>query len=94
MGFYINPMWERKKDWLKREAFPIPRVQQYSEVPDDKVAICLVHNGAFTAALVCVDQREIDAAFDPMDTRPKQWYLADREKVYPICSGLTEKSFA
>lgn len=93
MGFYINPVGETKEDWLEREADNVSRVTGYVLVDPSRAAICLVNNGPFSAALICVNQREVDAAFDPSDRRLKKWYIVDREKLYSV-STVTSEDFA
>lgn len=43
--------------------------------------VCLVDNGAFRAAGIAVDQRELEAFLQPHDQRPKQWFVVPKEDL-------------
>jgi hypothetical protein len=80
MGAYINPENMTKEEWLANNgqliAYP---PEKFDEMPG-KLAVCLVDNGAFTAAGIAFDERELQAFTHP-DGRPKKWYWVDKEKL-------------
>jgi hypothetical protein len=50
-----------------------------SEIPADKVLVCVVENGLFEAAGVTYNERELRAFTDPSDDRPKTWLIVPKE---------------
>lgn len=84
MGIYINPRNESKEDFLnglleagKAKIIPhIPgahfQTAEQCKQPDDCVVVCLVDNGAFTAAAIAYDKGEL-AAFVYPDPRPRMF---------------------
>lgn len=87
MGYYINPKTETKEAWLSKNGVKsnMNEVQQ-CEI-GEKVPVCLVDNGPFTAAAIAYDAGERDEFLKP-DHRPKIWFLVDRELLKPFCSRL------
>jgi hypothetical protein len=84
MGYYINPPTMEKERWLAQN-----KVDAWHEPPEefrdaDNVTVCLVNNGLFTAAGICVDQRELEAFARPQDQRPKLWVRVPIAAVYEI----------
>ena len=76
MGYYINPPDRSKEDFLKEHGYPItgsgavaawslPIIHLY-------LPVCLVDNGAFTAAAIGYDRAETERFYDtgPNDRRP------------------------
>jgi hypothetical protein len=91
MGCYVNPRGETKEDFLRREGRVIS-VNEATAPPSGctavfrgEYAVCLVHNGAFTAAAVAYDHHELAALTRVEDPRPKIWYLVPREKLLEVC---------
>lgn len=80
MGYYVNPP-EPKEAWLAREA---TRISTPDSLIPDKVVVCLVSNGAFTAAGIVYSQQELEAFADSSDTRPKVWYSVEVDKMLDI----------
>lgn len=82
MGIYINPKDTTKEDFLRGlldegKAKIIPHVPsahfqtaEQCRQPEDMVVVCVVDNGAFTAAGIAFDKREL-AAFVYPDERPR-----------------------
>ena len=92
MGYYIQvPMHHAKAGQLAHQhgAELLSRAPEFSQVPEDKLVICVVDNGAFEAAAIAYSEAELKA-FKYPDGRPKQWLLMDREKVYTLCPALKE----
>jgi len=83
MGCYINPRGETKEDFLRREGRVIS-VNEAIAAPEGEYAVCLVHNGAFTAAAVAYDHHELAALTRAEDPRPKIWYMVPREKLLNV----------
>ena len=88
MGYYVNPPsgWTKER-WLRQYG------QRVSDVPtfDDSkktLPVCLVDNGAFTAAGVAYSQRELEAFNRPNDNRPKEWYVVPTEMLLVIIPDL------
>lgn len=83
MGEYINPTERTKEQFLETEGREIsaPGLVLPGELP-----VCLVSNGAFTAAGIAYDEREIKAFSEPGDYRPKRWYAVSYEKLSPYMS--------
>ena len=81
MGYYVNPPTESKETWLRKHGTNISKPSSYEKISKDKCAVCLVFNGAFTAAAIAYEQREIDDFNDPTDNRPRQWFLVNRKDI-------------
>lgn len=93
MGCYINPVNESKETFLATHAeSPTGSTTSPDQFVDgSKFAVCWVNNGPFTAAAVCFSQRELEAFTDPMDSRPKRWFMVEQaalEKVSDIKNYL------
>lgn len=89
MGCYINPRSETKEDFLRAKGercLGVPAVN----LKEDKLAVCLVNNGPFTAAAVAFSQRELEE-FAREDGRPKAWFyvkIDDLKQVSDIANWL------
>ena len=83
MGYYINPSDKSKEDFLKEKGTPVP-AQQIREFAftDDRLPVCLVNNGGFTAAGIAYDPGERDVFMYP-DGRPKRWFLVSKADLKP-----------
>jgi hypothetical protein len=77
MGYYINPRNCTKETWLAEHGQPITLAYAKAHPAGDRVVVCLIDNGPFTAAGIAYDDRERDA-FAHEDIRPKAWYLVPR----------------
>jgi len=51
-------------------------------------AVCLVDNGAFSAAAVAHSQRELEVFNLPSDKRSKVWFYIPKEALLPFCPIL------
>ena len=80
MGTYINPPDCSKEEWLKKNAVSASMIPPHVYKDRGLVAVCLVDNGAFTAAGICVDQQELEV-FSRPDSRPKIWYKVPEDKL-------------
>lgn len=85
MGCYINPSDRSKEDWLDEFATPIVGPH---DPTDNHVAVCLVNNGAFTAAGIGYCHDEVQEFAEP-DGRRKRWYWVLR-KLARLVSPLAQ----
>lgn len=91
MGEYLNPP-EDKLLWLLKNAQIVEEdQQQFVDPATDKVAVCLVDNGAFTAAAVAYSEREFREFNRPTDIRPKLWFVVDLDKMAEIEPQIVTK---
>jgi hypothetical protein len=88
MGYYIEVPLNLNKAGQLRDLhgakFCAPP-NNLSEVPDNKILICVVQNGLYDAAGICFDQREYEDFRRPEDKRRKDWMLMERAKVIELC---------
>jgi hypothetical protein len=61
MGYYINPKGCTKEEWLFQYGQPVPASVAKTHPAGEKVVVCLIDNGPFTAADIAYDDRERDA---------------------------------
>lgn len=81
MGYYVNPRSGTKEQYLAQFGQPITEAEAGAHTAGDDVVVCLVNNGAFTAAGIAYDDRERDAWTKHPDQRVKRWYLVNRAKL-------------
>lgn len=84
MGYYINAV-EGKEAFLQKHGV------RYEGIPSNhreggNVVVCLVDNGAFTAAAIAYDPRELEA-FKYADGRRRQWWLLPIEIAERFMQG-------
>lgn len=78
MGYYIDPEKESKENFLKTNGEEINwSVVKKFDYSQEKLPVCLVDNGAFTAAGIVYDRQEAEAFLNP-DGRPKRWFLVPK----------------
>ena len=80
MGIYIEvPHNQNKADQLRQMgAVLVLPTTKVSEIPDDKVLVCVVKNGPFDAAAVVLDEREWKCWQNmENDSRPRSWLMMD-----------------
>lgn len=87
MGLYINPKEERKEAFLNRTAKLID--EPVTITNSEEVIVCLVDNGAFTAAAVCFDSVELKEFTNSRDYRPKKWYSLNKSYL-PFVTDLDD----
>lgn len=87
MGYYIDPKDMSKEEWLIRNGQRVSQSDAKQHSIGDKVLVCLVDNGVFTAAGIAYCDRDRDAFLHP-DPRPKHWYLVKRELLKQFCPLL------
>lgn len=91
MGYYINPPNMTKEEWLAFNGRKLSGAPARHRFEDD-VAVCLLDNGAFTAAGICYSQQELEA-FQGSDGRRRRWFYVHREKIYklhPYFEGIVQ----
>lgn len=94
MGLYINPPTQSKEDWLAQNGSivgeaPPTLIKSFDHVRT-LLPVCLVDNGAFTAAAIAYDQREFDDFRRPDDHRRKLWFLVPVTKLCEVM-GMTKE---
>jgi hypothetical protein len=95
MGYYIDPPHMSKEEWLVAYGTMVNPDVPYKQRPapkshrdEDRVAVCLVHNGGFNAAAVAFSARELEAFNSPLDNRIKIWFWVPIEALAEKNSGL------
>jgi len=84
MGMYFQgDQFDKGQDLvLNHGARHVSKEYAASVVNDEKlVPVCVIDNGAFEEAALMFSQAEFDYCSRPQDTRPKRWYIMDREKA-------------
>ena len=90
MGYYVNLKEKPKETWLRENG---ERVWTAIWPTDNNLAlVCLVFNGAWTAAAICYSKDEMNAFRDPLDTRYKIWYHIKKTLLLET-SDITLKDF-
>lgn len=85
MGLYINPEGMTKEDWLDDNNINKSMTPFSKElIGEDNFAVCLVSNGAFTAAAVAFNEREYNDFKEP-DGRPKIWFIVKKSAIKKVC---------
>lgn len=88
MGAYLNPPTTTKERWLVDNAVFVKEPPQSIDELPDCLPVCLVDNGAFTAAGIAYNEQELKHFKDP-DGRRKTWFWAEIEKLKdPSISNL------
>jgi len=96
MGIYINPPGMSKEDWLVAHGTSTipPRHHRRTKDGQDELAVCLIHNFAFSAAAIAFSPRELEAFGSPLDARPKLWFWVPTSHLtLPVC-GVNMADFA
>ena len=86
MGVYINPTTCTKETWLASFGAEIERKSDTLKdlVGEGDWLVCLVDNGAFTAAGVMFSQREFEAFYWEGDPRPKRWFVVSGDDLKEV----------
>lgn len=81
MGYYINPEKCSKEQWLADNGQVItPAEARDFNYSGERLPVCLVSNGAFTAAGIGYCREETDAFLYP-DGRPRMFFSVEKEKL-------------
>jgi len=89
MGCYINPKDCIKEEWLIKNGILVSKDKMEARLlasilPEEKMLVALVNNGAFTAAGVMFNDREVEAFTEPSDTRKIFYFQVEVEKLMQI----------
>ena len=90
MGAYVNPRGVDKQVWLHEHGTPFadgkgPSNNDFSHwLEKGKLIVCLVDSGPFDAAAIAFSREELTVFTDLRDTRPKQWFVVDMDKLYSV----------
>lgn len=84
MGTYVNPTNETKESFLTREGEFFPSAPIFEEIPDNKLLVCLIDNGFFTAAGLLYSKNEYSAFTDRADKRNKMFFLVEKSKLIGV----------
>lgn len=87
MGLYINPPDMTKETWLINNAIDATALigveRSWATVPEGTLPVCVVDNGAFTAAGIAFDEQEYNA-FNRDDDRAKFFVLVPIDKLLEV----------
>lgn len=88
MGAYINPQnGQSKEAWLKSNcnSGPLSAMRPWNtNLYQASLPVCLVDNGAFTAAAIAYNEREFNDFNDPHDHRPKVWFIVSIDRLTQV----------
>lgn len=90
MGLYINPPDKTKEEWLAEHGEPLGQTLSREEEwhTPSGFLVCLVNNGPYTAAGVCISASELREFDRPDDPRPKLWWRVKEENLLTVCPDL------
>ena len=103
MSRHINPKNGSKEQFLEEYGLLIDsdeaRSLAFADIPKESVLVCLINNGAFTAATIIEIEQELKEVQDPRDRRQKQFFfVAERDlgdeaprNVFEVVERLEEK---
>jgi hypothetical protein len=92
MGYYINPKdGSSKESFLSKHGLQVLAPKEGFDFSGENWPVCLVDNGAFTAAGIADCPEELDA-FKYPDGRPKAWFLVPRVHLEPFCPLAKKES--
>ena len=81
MGCYVNPCAQSKTEFLVKEGVQVR--SENAQITETHLPVCLVDNGAFMAAGVAFNERELKE-FQRPDGRNKVWFQVPREKLRTV----------
>ena len=85
MGYYIETNGRKgKAKWLVDNAKAIV-IREPVDGTADMIPVCVVDNGAFEAAGIAFDARELAVFADPNDERERKWLSVPRTEVLKLC---------
>lgn len=85
MGFYINPKDSTKETWLKKWGLLIADQEIIDSIFPGFHLVCLVDNGAFTAAGIAFNEREREAFTSGLNGRAHWWFLVADGDLIAVC---------
>ena len=88
MGCYVDPLYETKEEFLKREGQVVTsdyifRNYQYIK-QEGSLPVILIDNGNFTAAGVAYTECEFELFTVKDDNRPKRFFIVPIEKLMTV----------
>jgi len=85
MGLYINPEDTSKEEWLETYGFRFATFTEAKEqlIPNHMI-VCLVDNGAFTAAAILYNAGEGTEFSCPNDSRAKVFYIVGVQDLLSV----------
>jgi len=92
MGYYIEtplPTWKAQQ--LQDLYGAEPYTGTFEDIPEGKVAVCVVQNGLFDAAGILYDEGEFDAFAEPDDPRSKTLLQLDKAKAIELCPHVASR---
>jgi hypothetical protein len=91
MGIYLNPRDCSKEQFLDENAIEVNLADAQRHVfGGADVLVILVDNGPFTAAAVATSPQEMNTFLNPNDYRPKQYFIIEKQKIYPLLSPMEQ----
>lgn len=88
MGLYINPPDKSKEQFLQEHGRKISEADAKAwNFAADDLPVCLVDNGAFTAAAIADRPSEVEAFTYGHDPRPRVWFAVKRDILAPYMKG-------
>ena len=96
MGCYVDTDDGNKERWLEKHGIVVFPPIKLEDLPETHLFVCLVDNGAFSAAGVAYDEHELDAFIHP-DGRRRTWFMVSKEDLMNVCDlgkYLTEGKIA
>ena len=89
MGAYINPPNCSKESWLDTFGESIDDPPTEVGPSDELLPVCLVDSGPFTAAGIAFSQEKLAEFSDPIDPRPKKWFMVPKEALLDVSNLAT-----
>ena len=92
MGFYIevsNPKNKTQQILDLYGGIICINAPEWEDITSDEAIICIVGNGSFEAAGLCIDKRELEY-FKVPDGRPRQWLIMSWQKACQL-TGFNEE---
>jgi len=86
MGYYIP----NDRPIQNYGATQIEKPKSFNDIPEGQALICELDNFMFKANGLCYSKNEFEAFGEPSDTRPKKWFLMDKDKAHKL-AGYTQK---
>ena len=86
MGDYVNPEDGSSKEIRLQNNGERKSIvhHTFKDCPEHQLPVILMDNGPFTAAGICSNEHDWDVKTLPHDTRPKELYFVDKDKLKPF----------
>lgn len=85
MGCYVNPTDQSKENWLMKNGEMVFDGEELKgfDFSGPTLPVCLVDNGAFTAAGIAYRKEEFEAFNHPNDLRLRFWFIVPKTALEP-----------